>query len=78
MPGSDIISDMNIVLRPILLALGLISIIAASFAVGMIVGDSASASGNYDVYLAVAIAVAVIAVLAAVIVYLLRSRRRQS
>ena len=78
MLGSAIISYMNVVLRPILFALGFVAIIAASFAVGMIVGDSASASGNYDVYLAVAIAVAVIAVLAAVIVYLLRSRRRQS
>ena len=56
----------------------LIAIVAASFAVGMIVGDSASATGNYGIYLAVAIAVAVIAVLAAVIVYLLRSRRRRS
>ncbi len=67
---------MNILLRPILAALGLIAIIAASFGLGMIVGNSASKTGNYDVYLVVAIAIAIIAVLAAVIVFLLGSRRR--
>jgi len=68
---------MNRVLRPIFYALGLIAIIAVSFAVGMVVGSSLSASGNYDLYLVVAIAVAIIAVLGAVIVYLLESRRRR-
>ncbi len=68
---------MNTVLRPIFYALGLVAIVTASFAVGMVVGSSISASVNYDLYLVVAVAVAIIAVLAAVIVYLLESRRRQ-
>jgi hypothetical protein len=68
---------MNMVLRPIFYALGLVAIVAASFAVGMVVGRAISASGNYNLYLVVAIAVAIIAALAAVIVHLLESRRRQ-
>jgi hypothetical protein len=68
---------MNIVLRPVVYALVLIAIIAASFAAGMVVGDSSSETGNYGIYLTVAIAFAVIAVLAAVIVFLLGSRRRR-
>ncbi len=68
---------MNIVLRPVLYALGLIAIIAVSFAAGMVVGDSASETGNYGIYLVIAIAVAVVAVLASVIVFLLGSRRRR-
>ncbi len=68
---------MNTLLRPVFYALGLVAIVTASFAVGMVVGNSISASVNYDLYLVVAIAVAIIAVLAAVIVYLLESRRRQ-
>lgn len=64
---------MNTVLRPIFYALGLVTIIAASF----VVGSSIRASVNYELYLVVAIAVAIIAVLAAVIIYLLESRRRR-
>ncbi len=68
---------MNIVLRPVLYALGLVAVIAASFATGMVVGDSTSETGNYGIYLVIAIAVALIAVLASVIVFLLGSRRRR-
>ena len=68
---------MTTLLRPIFYALGLVAIVTASFAVGMVVGSSISASVNYDLYLVVAIAVAIIAILGAVIVYLLESRRRQ-
>ncbi len=70
-----IINFMNTVLQPVMYALGLVSVIAASFAAGMVVGESTSA--DYDFYLAVAIAVAIIAIMAAVILFLLQSRRGQ-
>ena len=59
-----------------LLILLLIFVGAASFAVGMVIGVDAAATGNYGQYITIAIAVAIVAIGAAVPLSVLLVRRR--